>query len=681
MQTDPMTQVGPLMDTPPQTISPNYNLTERIPPTWWNLVLLRWVQRQIDRLLARWRLLCLTHGRGQRWQNSCKRLMQGSAALLLASGMLLSPLIPLKNAYASGPLFIQIGGTANPFYGLEVTSGSAPVFVDIDHDGDMDAFIGDINGYIHYRMNIGTATNPSYIAQTGTANPFSGIVVGDYSKPVFVDIDHDGDMDAFVKQDDGQIHYFNNIGSATNPTFSEQSGSANPLDGVDAGTYSTLVFVDIDHDGDMDAFTGANNGTIHYYKNIGTPLVPQFSAQTGTTNPFNSLIVGNGASTPVFVDIDGDGDMDAFIGEYYGTIKYFQNVGTVLEPIFIEQSGSANPLNSVDVGDISIPAFVDIDRDGDMDVFSGAMDGHIYYYKNISNNSITPIYNAKTGTANPLNGTNVGYYSIPVLVDIDSDGDLDIFIASNTGIMYYKNTGTALAPAFVLQTGSANPLNGVLPFALPRPAFVDIDQDGDLDAFLGNSSGNFIYFKNLGNAMTPTFVEQTGASNPLDGVGVGTGSTPSFVDIDGDGDIDAFSGASDGLIRYFKNNGSAVAPSFTAQNGTNNPFNGVDVGYNSAPSFLDVDGDGDMDAFIGEFNGSLKHYKNTGTALASTFVVKTGSANPLNLVSVGINSYPTFGDIDGDGDIDAFVGAYDGNVYFYQANPLRIKTYLPTLMG
>ena len=54
---------------------------------------------------------------------------------------------------------------------------------------------------------------------------------------------------------------------------------------------------------------------------------------------------------------------------------------------------------------------------------------------------------------------------------------------------------------------------------------------------------------------------------------------------------------------------------FTEQTGTANPFNTVDVGSSSAPSFVDIDNDGDFDAFIGEFNGAIKYYKNTSSAV------------------------------------------------------------------
>ena len=103
------------------------------------------------------------------------------------------------------------------------------------------------------------------IADTGI--DFTSIYFStDFSKPVFVDIDNDGDMDAFIGEDDGIIIYYKNTGSPTSAIFSLQSGTSNPLDG-DVGGYSKPTFTDIDNDGDMDAFIGTGNGTVLFIEN------------------------------------------------------------------------------------------------------------------------------------------------------------------------------------------------------------------------------------------------------------------------------------------------------------------------------------------------------------------------------------------------------------------------------
>ena len=50
-----------------------------------------------------------------------------------------------------------------------------------------------------------------------------------------------------------------------------------------------------------------------------------------------------------FADLDGDGDLDAVVGERYGTLHYFKNTGTAIAPAFIERTGAANPFDGIDV--------------------------------------------------------------------------------------------------------------------------------------------------------------------------------------------------------------------------------------------------------------------------------------------------------------------------------------------
>ena len=162
-----------------------------------------------------------------------------------------------------------------------------------------------------------------------------------------------------------------------------------------------------------------------------------------------------------------------------------------------------------------------------------------------------------------------------------------------------------------------------------KPAFVDIDGDGDMDVFLGTYYNNIRYYQNTGTASAPVYTEQTGASNPLDGSGF-YAAAPVFVDIDGDGDKDVFIVTQYTGVRYLKNTGTATVPVFTEQTGVSNPFGAINVYNYCTLSFVDIDGDGDLDAFAGNWDGTILYYKNTGTATAPVFTQQTGAANPMD---------------------------------------------------
>ena len=303
----------------------------------------------------------------------------------------------------------------------------------------------------------------SFTEQTGTANPFSGINVGLNSAPTFADIDGDGDQDLVVGEGFGTLRHYENTGTATAPTYTERTGTANPFNGINVGFFSTPTFADIDGDGDQDLVVGEQNGNLNYFENTGTATAPTYTARTGIANPFNG-IVGD-ESTPTFADIDGDGDQDLVVGEFAGNLNYYENTGTASAPTYTERTGTANPFNGIDVGAVSNPAFADFDADGDQDLVVGENNGNLNYYENTGTAS-SPTYTVRTGTANPLNGIDVGTASNPAFADFDGDGDQDLVVGENNGnLNYYENTSiflTGTAGDDRLEGGTgAEALNGL----------------------------------------------------------------------------------------------------------------------------------------------------------------------------------------------------------------------------
>ncbi|MXS78315.1 hemagglutinin/hemolysin-related protein, partial [Nitrosomonas sp. JL21] len=280
-------------------------------------------------------------------------------------------------------------------------------------------------------------------------------------------------------------------------------------------------------------------------------------------------------------------------------------------------------------------------------------------------------------SSNPFGLSNTGFLAHPTLVDIDGDKDLDAFIGDYYGDMqFFRNTGTINTPIFAPSITNPFGLNNTGLKA--NPTFVDIDGDGDLDAFIGKSDypagGDTLFFKNTGNARNPAFAAPV--TNPFGLTSAGSAASPSFADIDDDGDMDAFIGTSTGSLLFFRNTGTSENPIFAAP--VTNPFGLSDVGSNANPEFADIDGDGDLDAIVGGYGGTV-FFRNTETASNPVFV-NIGS-NLYGLTDVGGVESPVLVDIDGDGDLDAFVGdsyAYrfsnGGNTHFIVNNGLLVAS-------
>ena len=569
----------------------------------------------------------------------------------------------------------QVTGSDNPFDGIDIGDNSTPSFADLDGDGDLDAIVGENSGIINYYRNEGDKNNPIFTRFTGADNPFDGVDVGLRSNASFVDIDNDGDLDAFLGEAGGIVNFYRNEGDKNNPVFIRFTGVDNPFDGVDVGDRSNLSFADLDNDGDLDAVIGETSGILNYYQNQGDKDNPIFTRLTGTANPFDGRDVGS-RSAPSFYDIDNDGDFDLLVGDDAGIINYYENQGDRNNPNFAFITNSESPFGGFDIGSNSTPSLADLDGDGVLDLFVGENAGNINYFRKL--NSVTK-YTQKTGTDNPFDGVDVGDDSVPRFIDIDNDGDLDAFVGELNGtVKYYRNEGDSNNPNFTLVTGASNPLDFVKMDAFARPSFVDIDGDGDQDALIAARNitsaaptlDKLVYYKNFGTKNNPNFIRVTGSANPFDGAASdfsssGIGPFPSFADIDNDGDFDLILATDRGLF-YYKNIGDKNNPNLTKITGTENPFNGINITGTQNSSFADLDGDGDLDLILGHFDGIVHYYENTGDKNNPNFVAQIGLTNPFNNINVGSKSNIDFADLDGDGTLEAFIGNVDGTIGYFE---------------
>jgi hypothetical protein len=266
-------------------------------------------------------------------------------------------------------------------------------------------------------------------------------------------------------------------------------------------------------------------------------------------NQFGLVTAGIYNLTPTFVDIDNDGDFDLFVGDYNQRIFYFENIGTRLNPFF--SSKQQNPFGLITTGIYNLaPIFVDIDNDGDFDLFVGDYNQRIFYFENIGTRS-NPVFTSKQ--QNPFGLITTGiYYLTPTFIDINNDGDYDLFVGDpSQRIFYFENTGTRTNPVFSAGQLSPFGLNTAGIYYL-TPTFVDINNDGDYDLFVGDASERIFYFENTGTITNPIF-----SAGQLCPFGIITSGlyylAPCFVDIDNDADFDLFIGDANQKIAYYRN--------------------------------------------------------------------------------------------------------------------------------
>lgn len=263
-------------------------------------------------------------------------------------------------------------------------------------------------------------------------NPFSLVRVGYESKPTYGDIDDDGDLDLFVGNGGGEINFFRNIGTATAPMFDTLQLDPFGLVSQTGASYVSLHLQDMDADGDYDLWYGDDGFQFVYFKNIGTVTAPAFD--TATVNPFGLIApYGEYEAKITTGDLDNDGDYDMLVGASYADVYYYENTGTD-----------------------SFPAFA-------------------------------------AAVQNPFGLANVGgNYAAPTIFDLDNDGDLDVTVNNNYGVLaFFENTGTLAVPAFA--TPVNNPFGIVTSYYYSVAVFADLDGDGDEDITQGEGYGGFFY--------------------------------------------------------------------------------------------------------------------------------------------------------------------------------------------
>ncbi len=562
-----------------------------------------------------------------------------------------------------------------------------------------------------------TTLAPVWVARPGWDVAVATAAGSGHDAPAFADLDNDGDMDMLVGSWTGDTFAYRNSGTDDSPVWVPVNGW-NVMDINANRNYSVPTLGDLDGDGDIDLLIGENGGNLFGYENTGSVSNPIWSPRSDW-----DLAIGVSRARPALIDLDGDGDLDLLVGMTERYVYAYENSGG--SPYWIRRAGWDLPPHTTPpysaVRYLAYPTAGDLDGDAVTEVVAGWRYGpDLLGYENGS--AAVPAWSQN------FSGPDVsalGNYPQPRLVDLDSDGDLDLLVGTETrNILYgYENTGTLYSAAgtytsSVLDSGSHSGLT-TLSYTAVLPAATSLTVDvragdtatpdgswtawqsgvangGDISALgtrrylqyrLNMATGdsavtplltgiafNFIAYPYgdgvvaLDNSLTLEILSRSvvwtleGAwQNSADGGSPDSNNnspSPALGDMDGDGDLDLLRGDNwSQRLAFYRNDGNNVW-SYVSEwdlyccTGVNN----------TAPSLADMDGDGDLDVIVGS-GSTLWAYENVGDASAPAW----GSGTPVaqkvawNIVKGGIGTTSLdLADLDNDGDIDAMVGDANG---------------------
>ncbi|GAA5021012.1 hypothetical protein GCM10011506_03590 [Marivirga lumbricoides] len=294
---------------------------------------------------------------------------------------------------------------ASTIINSDLTSATTATWGDYDNDGHLDLYVA---------TNVGS---PGLLYHNNGNGSFTKITSGDIAtdqgydhSASWVDYDNDGYLDLFVL-DMVQTKFnrlYHNNGDGTFTKIADAS-IATAISSSFGATWS-----DYDNDGDMDVFIPNREQENFLYRNEGAGEFTRITEGIIVNENLGSV----GAS---WGDYDNDGDMDLFVanpGTKYNTLYNNQGNGS-----FIKITNS--PITS-DKGNTHGSAWVDLDNDGDLDLYvtNDAGEGNFLYMNN-GDGSFQKIENDLTETPQKSFGTAVA--------DYDNDGDLDIFVANHSG--------------------------------------------------------------------------------------------------------------------------------------------------------------------------------------------------------------------------------------------------------
>ncbi len=381
---------------------------------------------------------------------------------------------------------------------LVESSGGGVAFLDFDQDGFLDLYVANgafVEGFsngpkpreelqnrLYRNRGDGTFADVTNRARVSDEGYGMGVVTGDY--------DNDGYPDIYVTNYGSNVLYHNQ-GNGTFSDVTERSG----VGGDDCSVGA--VWFDYDNDGLLDLYVGNYIDFDPEYEYFYTP--------------------------------DGFPGPEAYAGQ--PDVLYRNRGDGTFEDVTQHTGLYRSDGRAMGVG------AADYDHDGFVDVYvaNDAMENSLY--RNEGGTSFRDM-GLIAGVAYNHRGNATSSMSVD-FADYDGDGDTDIYLSDMSYSALYRNEGQGLFADMTYQAGIASSSGQFVGWSA---AFLDYDNDGDVDIFQVNGDLHHLYgqedqlFENLGDGNFSDVALDRGRYFEEELVGRGA----AFGDYDNDGDVDAF---------------------------------------------------------------------------------------------------------------------------------------------
>lgn len=433
-------------------------------------------------------------------------------------------------AAAPGQCF-QSNGTSVDFR----HAGSTLTTTDVDNDGDVDLFVGDVSfNNINLLTNGGTCKQAWFNKQDPRfPGNDKGVDLPIFPAVYMVDVNADGKKEVLVapnenngSEDVNVLWLYENGGSSQSPEFKFKQDNFLVKDMIDLGTGAYPTFVDYNADGLMDLVVG--NGArflpqgqrsigLHLFQNVGTKLKPKYRLVDRDWLGMNQYNRENFALAPTFGDMDGDQDLDILVGAEFGQLYYAENTAG---PGKSMQFGLWQAkYMGIDIGQGAIPQIVDVNGDKLPDIVLGNRRGNISYFQNtgtLQKAAFAALDNAAPNIQRlgKVDGTAEGNfigYSAPLF--FRQNQSLRLLLGTEHGeLRLYDNIDNNLAGTFNM---SDNKLGGMRLGGRTKADLADINGDGFLDMVVGNARGGLSLYSTTFRSSQTTAVREPLANQAL----------------------------------------------------------------------------------------------------------------------------------------------------------------------